>query len=125
MLILGKAKKAKNPYRVVVASYAIAILIGTLLLAMPFSNKDGEWHLGINTIFLAANAISVTGLDPIQGGMGNLLAPFGFVVTLILAQIGGLGIMTISSFVIFLIQINFLSFMYSTTYINKLFRSHQ
>lgn len=104
MLILGKVKKAKNPYRVVVASYAIAILIGTLLLAMPFSNKDGEWHLGINAIFLAANAISVTGLDPISGGMGNLLAPFGFVVTLILAQIGGLGIMTISSFVIFLIS---------------------
>ena len=73
MLILGKAKKAPNPYRVVVASYAIAILIGTLLFAMPFSNKDGEWHLGINAIFLAANAISVTGLDPIPGGMGNLL----------------------------------------------------
>ena len=104
MLILGKAKKAKNPYRMIVASYAIAILIGTLLLAMPFSNKNGEWHLGINTLFLAANAISVTGLDPIQGGMGNLLTPFGFVVTLVLAQIGGLGIMTISSFVIFLIN---------------------
>lgn len=103
MLYLNKVKKAMNPYRVVVLAYAITILIGTFLLSLPISHIDGKWYLNIDTLFLATNALSVTGLDPIVGGMGKFLSPFGLVVTLTLSQLGGLGIMTISSFIVILI----------------------
>lgn len=103
MLILNKLKKAMNPHRVVVLAYAITIIIGTLLLSLPISHIDGKWYLNIDTLFLATNALSVTGLDPIVGGMGKFLSPFGLVVILTLSQLGGLGIMTISSFIVILI----------------------
>lgn len=100
MLLFKKTKKIMNPYRFVVLAYAITILLGTFLLSLPISHTDGKWYLNVDTLFLATNALSVTGLDPIVGGMGKFLSPFGLVITLILSQLGGLGIMTIGSFII-------------------------
>ena len=103
MQIIDKSKKALNPYRVVVLAYAITIIIGMFLLSLPISHVDGKWYFNMDTLFLATNALSVTGLDPIHGGIGKFLSHFGLIITLTLSQLGGLGIMTISSFIVILI----------------------
>lgn len=84
------------PSRLVVLAFAAAIAVGTLLFALPAANADGAWHLDLRTLFLATSAACVTGLDPV--GVGAALTPFGLAVLGILVELGGLGIMTIGTF---------------------------
>ncbi len=84
------------PQRSLVAAFACAIFIGTILLALPFSNTDGQWHFSTNAFFLATSATCVTGLDPV--GIGASLTGFGLTVMLLLVELGGIGIMTVGTF---------------------------
>ncbi len=84
------------PQRSLVAAFAGAILVGTILLALPISNTDGQWHFSTNALFLATSATCVTGLDPV--GIGTSLSGFGLTVILLLVELGGIGIMTVGTF---------------------------
>ena len=84
------------PSRLVVLAFAAAVAAGTLLFALPAANADGAWHLDLKSLFLATSACCVTGLDPV--GVGAALTPFGLAVLAILVELGGLGIMTIGTF---------------------------
>jgi len=83
-----------NPSRISVAGYAIFILIGALLLMLPISVK-GEDIGFVNALFTATSAASVTGLSVVD--TGAVFTLFGQVVILLLIQVGGLGIMTLST----------------------------
>jgi len=85
-----------SPERVVLASFAATILLGALLLALPFSNTDGAWHLSSSSLFLSTSATCVTGLDPV--GIGESLTHFGIFVMTLLVELGGIGVMTIGTF---------------------------
>lgn len=78
--------------RLLFISSTVILLLGALLLALPFSNRDATWHVSIRTLTLAASAVSVTGLDPV--GIAQHLTSFGFFIIALLVQIGGIGIMT-------------------------------
>ena len=82
----------KTAPRLLFVSSIALLLLGALLLALPFANRDGAWHISIRTLTLAASAVSVTGLDPI--GIAQNLTSFGFFIIAVLVQIGGIGIMT-------------------------------
>lgn len=84
------------PSRLVVLAFAAAVAVGALLFALPFANADGAWHLDLKSLFLATSAACVTGLDPV--GVGGALTPFGKTVLVVLVELGGLGIMTIGTF---------------------------
>ena len=84
------------PSRLVVLAFAAAVAVGTLLFALPAANADGAWHLDLKSLFLATSACCVTGLDPV--GVGAALTPFGLSVLAVLVELGGLGIMTIGTF---------------------------
>lgn len=85
-----------KPPQVVVLSFLIAIVIGTLLLSLPIaSNVKGGISL-VDRIFTATSATCVTGL--IVRSTLNDWSPFGQTVILLLFQAGGLGIMTMSIF---------------------------
>ncbi|MBQ3810190.1 MAG: potassium-transporting ATPase subunit KdpA [Kiritimatiellae bacterium] len=84
------------PSRLVVLAFAAAVAVGALLFALPFANADGAWHLDLKSLFLATSACCVTGLDPV--GVGAALTPFGKAVLVVLVELGGLGIMTIGTF---------------------------
>ena len=86
------------PSRLVVLAFAAAVAAGALLFALPLSNADGAWHLDLKTLFLATSACCVTGLDPV--GVGAALTPFGLAVLGVLVELGGLGIMTIGTFLV-------------------------
>lgn len=82
--------------RFLVASFAAAILVGTLLLMMPFSWAAGQPPIGfVDALFQSTSAICVTGLASID--IGTRLSFLGELVLLVLIQVGGIGILTFSN----------------------------
>lgn len=86
-----------NATRLVAGSFAIIILIGTLLLALPVSSRTGESQGLFTAFFTATSATCVTGL--IVADTFLTWSLFGQVVILLLIQLGGLGFMTMITLV--------------------------
>lgn len=82
-----------HPAALVLSSFLVAIVIGTLMLKLPFSTKGGYISL-IDALFTATSAVCVTGLIVVD--TGSYFTLFGQCVILLLIQVGGLGLMTIS-----------------------------
>lgn len=84
-----------TPVRVIVGSFLAVILVGTLLLLLPFSTTDG--HIpALDALFTATSATCVTGL--IVFDTYTKFTWFGQLVILLLIQVGGLGLVTLTSF---------------------------
>jgi trk system potassium uptake protein len=84
-----------QPAQVVLLSFGGWITLGTLLLALPVSMNPGKSLSLIDALFMATSATCVTGLSTIS--LVDDFSVFGQMVILILLQVGGLGIMTLSS----------------------------
>jgi len=82
-----------HPAALVLASFLLAIAMGTLMLKLPISTKTGN-ILWVDALFTATSAVCVTGLIVVD--TGSYFSTFGQCVILTLIQIGGLGVMTIS-----------------------------
>ena len=82
-----------TPARIFILSFAGLILIGALLLRMPFASSGSRLSF-VDALFTSASAVCVTGLASID--IWKDLSFAGQVVTMILFQIGGLGIITFS-----------------------------
>ena len=80
--------------------YALIILVGSGLLALPFASATGESHSYVDCLFTSVSATCVTGLVPFNTGLEWSL--FGQIVILVLIQIGGLGFMTVITLFYFL-----------------------
>ncbi len=95
---IEKIKKQKkiHPPRIIFFSYLCAVIIGALLLELPMSTTGPGRLNFIDALFLSTSATCVTGL--VVKNIGSDLTTFGQMVMLILIQIGGLGIMTLSTF---------------------------
>jgi trk system potassium uptake protein len=96
-----------NPTRALIVGFAALIGIGTLLLALPASTPDGRGTDLVTALFTATSAVCVTGLAVVD--TASHWSGFGTVVILLLIQVGGLGIVTISS-LLFLRVANLLGF---------------
>lgn len=86
---------SQNPTRVIVISFALLILVGTLLLMMPFSSASGKMTSPITALFTATSATCVTGLILVD--TGTYYSVFGQSVILFLIQVGGLGLVTFAT----------------------------
>ena len=95
-----RAKKAASPYLLVLLSFLGVILLGSVLLSLPFAHKDGQWGNFIDSLFISTSATCVTGLSVYSNGIGAELTLFGQIVVLVMIQIGGLGFITIFTFFI-------------------------
>jgi trk system potassium uptake protein TrkH len=82
-----------HPATVVLATFLLAIVVGTGLLMLPPANRTGSLSL-IDALFTATSAVCVTGLAVVD--TGSHFTRFGQLVILALIQLGGLGVMTIS-----------------------------
>lgn len=91
----SKVKKI-TPYFYVMISFLIVILIGTLLLLLPISKKEGSLSF-VDALFTSISATCVTGLAvaPICD-----LTIFGRIIICLLIEIGGLSFLTIAIFVL-------------------------
>lgn len=76
-------------------SFLVTILLGSFLLALPISSADGEAVPYLDALFTATTSTCVTGLVTLP--TVSTWSVFGKAVILILIQIGGLGIITIMS----------------------------
>ena len=81
--------------QIIMLSFLVAILVGSLLLALPISAADGKAVPYMDALFTATTATCVTGLVTLP--TVSTWSVFGQSVILILIQIGGLGIITIMS----------------------------
>ncbi|MFP4347209.1 MAG: TrkH family potassium uptake protein [Desulfococcaceae bacterium] len=90
---VGKKIRKIRVTSLLLASYLIAIGIGTLVLMLPASTVPGSIPF-IDALFTATSAVCVTGLIVVD--TGTYFTPFGQMVILALIQIGGLGVMTIT-----------------------------
>lgn len=79
----------------ILASFAALICVGTLLLMLPIANTDGQWLDFVDALFTVTSAACVTGLAVLDTGKD--LSIFGQIVLIILIQIGGVGLMTITT----------------------------
>ena len=93
----GFLKKIKSftPIRLVVLSFVLLMLLGGLLLKLPFSSADGVSKPFIDCLFTATSATCVTGLSICDTFTG--WSYFGQAVILVLIQCGGLGLLTFAS----------------------------
>ncbi|MEM9927643.1 MAG: TrkH family potassium uptake protein [Cyanobacteria bacterium P01_D01_bin.50] len=80
--------------------FLAVIAVGTLLLMMPFSTATGTWNNPIVALFTATSAVCVTGLAVVDTGTD--FSFWGQLFILMLAQFGGLGYMTFTTFLIML-----------------------
>lgn len=96
-------KKSKMPYtRKLALGFALIILAGAILLSLPISTKSGQWMPFLDALFTATSATCVTGLIVVDTYQNWSL--FGQLVILALIQIGGLGFITIGSFIAVLLK---------------------
>ncbi|MEH1804699.1 TrkH family potassium uptake protein [Nostoc sp.] len=87
--------------RTICLGFLAVIAVGTILLMMPFSTSDGTWNNLIVALFTSTSAVCVTGLSVVDPG--TYFSFWGQVFIALLAQIGGLGYMTTTTFLILLI----------------------
>lgn len=83
------------PQRQLVVVYLIYAIVGTLLLMMPFASVRGLPL--VDHLFTAVSALSTTGLSTVDVSADYTF--WGQLVILLLIQLGGLGYMTLTSFV--------------------------
>ena len=99
---MKKIKFSLSTTQIILLSFIAAILIGSLLLALPISSSGSEPVPYIDALFTATTATCVTGLVTVSTATSWSL--FGHIVILILIQIGGLGIITIMSGIMLLLN---------------------
>ena len=95
-----KTNKGINPYILVILSFLVVILIGSVLLITPWSQQSGKWASYIDALLAAFSATCVTGITAYPLGVADTLTFGGQIVLLLMIQIGGLGFITILTFVV-------------------------
>ncbi|MGE0480531.1 MAG: TrkH family potassium uptake protein [Phycisphaerae bacterium] len=88
-----RAARPFGPTRAV-AAFAVLILVGTAVLALPFAARGERLSL-VDALFTATSGVCVTGLSTIS--IGERLSTSGQAILLALIQLGGLGITTVST----------------------------
>ncbi len=87
------AKIHLTPAQSIVVGFALMILIGAILLSLPFASRSGESVGFLDALFTATSANCVTGLVVVN--TMESWTVFGKLVILTLIQFGGLGYMTV------------------------------
>jgi trk system potassium uptake protein TrkH len=81
-----------------IIGFLILITLGTILLLLPFSSKNGLSF--VNALFMATSASCVNGLAVVSAG--HELTRIGQGVLMVLMEIGGIGIMALSTMIMLL-----------------------
>jgi trk system potassium uptake protein TrkH len=87
--------------RTICLGFLAVITVGTFLLLMPFSTSSGTWNNPLIALFTATSAVCVTGLSVVDPG--SHFSFWGQFFMAALVQIGGLGYMTTTTFLILLV----------------------
>ena len=91
--VLHKRKLSSS--QIILFGFAGVILVGTLLLLLPFSTSNGQRASFWDALFTSTSAVCVTGL--IVQDTASYWSGFGQSVILLLIQIGGMGVITVTA----------------------------
>jgi len=86
-----------KPIHLIPLSFLAVILIGAVLLTLPFSSAKGEWTDFITALFTSTTSVCVTGLVVVDTFAHWSF--FGQLIIVLLIQIGGLGVVTVAAIV--------------------------
>lgn len=95
-------RKPDHAARVLISFFLLVIFLGSVLLSLPVSSRNGESCGATTAVFTATSATCVTGLSLVDSY--SQWSAFGQVVLLGLIQIGGLGYMAFVSVFYFLLR---------------------
>ena len=88
-------KKHMTSFQLIIMGFAGVILLGTVLLMLPFSSAEKVITLFHEALFTATSAVCVTGL--VVKDTGSYWSLAGQTIILALIQIGGLGVVTVAA----------------------------
>ena len=91
-----------SPMKLILGGYCLIILVGSILLALPVSTREGVWTPLTDCFFTATSATCVTGL--IRFDTFTHWSLFGQLVILGMIQIGGIGFMTVAILALILMR---------------------
>ena len=94
----GTSLALRHPAQYVVVAFVGASLLGSLLLMVPAASTTPGSTDWLTALFTATSAVCVTGLTVVD--TATHWTPLGQTIILVLIQVGGLGIMTLSSLII-------------------------
>ena len=94
--IISFLNRKTNPALMMATGFVVIIFIGGLLLLLPRSIAAGANLSVVDAFFVSTSAVCVTGLSPVD--ISTTFTIDGQLIILALIQIGGLGVMTITSF---------------------------
>ena len=87
---MKKLLQAQSPARLISLGFAAVILIGSVLLILPCSVREGVELKYIDSLYTSTSAVCVTGLIAVDAG--DTFTPIGQFFLALLIQIGGLGV---------------------------------
>ena len=91
---MGKIEKKLSSAQIIILGFALMIFLGSLLLMLPAATRDGRGADFQDALFTATSAVCVTGL--VVQDTASYWSLFGQSVILVLIQIGGMGVVTIT-----------------------------
>ena len=94
--VITSLGRKSNPALMMAVSFMFIIMVGSGMLLMPRCIQQGVHLSWIDSLFTATSAVCVTGLTTID--VPSTFTGFGQLVIMMLIQVGGLGVMTITSF---------------------------
>ena len=96
-----KKTRELSTTQMITLGFLSAIVIGMLLLMLPIASAKGQWTNPVDALFTAATSVCVTGLVVVD--TYSYWSIFGQLIILLLIQIGGLGIVTLTTSLMVLI----------------------
>lgn len=99
---MKKILKKLSSIQVVMLSFFLLILLGSVLLSLPISSANGKAVSYLDALFTSTTATCVTGLVTVP--TVSTWSTFGHIVILLLIQIGGLGVITVISGIMILLH---------------------
>ena len=90
-----KSKFKLSSFQIIILGFAGVILLGSLLLCLPFATRGAGSAPFSDALFTATSAVCVTGL--VTQDTATYWSVFGQIIILILIQIGGMGVMTVAA----------------------------
>lgn len=100
---MANVKRHLRPGTVLVIGFLSIIIIGSLLLYLPLSRKEGSGTF-LDCLFVSVSSVCVTGLTTVD--IADTFTVFGRVVVAVLIQLGGLGFASFALFIIALLGRN-------------------
>lgn len=96
-----KKHRRFNEVQILALGFIIIILVGALILSLPISSRSGKSTNFLDSLFTATSSVCVTGLITLD--TGTYWNTFGQSVILFLIEIGGLGFMSLTTFIYIII----------------------